>query len=83
MAAGPLAFEARAQRRPLHEPSAISRLRPQSATNALRALPIWLRGPVAQWLEPAAHNRLVAGSSPAGPTTDRQPLFHVNPQPGA
>ena len=26
-------------------------------------------GPVAQWLEPAAHNRLVAGSSPAGPTT--------------
>jgi hypothetical protein len=27
------------------------------------------RGPVAQWLEPAAHNGLVAGSSPAGPTT--------------
>jgi hypothetical protein len=27
-----------------------------------------LRGPVAQWLEPAAHNRLVAGSNPAGPT---------------
>lgn len=26
-------------------------------------------GPVAQWSEPAAHNRLVAGSSPAGPTT--------------
>src|SRR3954469_6274023 len=26
-------------------------------------------GPVAQWLEPAAHNGLVAGSSPAGPTT--------------
>jgi hypothetical protein len=25
-------------------------------------------GPVAQWLEPAAHNGLVAGSSPAGPT---------------
>ena len=28
-------------------------------------------GPVAQWLEPAAHNGLVAGSSPAGPTTLR------------
>jgi hypothetical protein len=27
------------------------------------------RGPVAQWLEPTAHNGLVAGSSPAGPTT--------------
>src|SRR5215216_1772032 len=26
-------------------------------------------GPVAQWLEPAAHNGVVAGSSPAGPTT--------------
>src|SRR3954451_9827140 len=25
-------------------------------------------GPVAQWLEPAAHNGLVAGSSPAGAT---------------
>ncbi len=25
-------------------------------------------GPVAQWLEPAAHNGLVAGSSPAGST---------------
>src|SRR5579871_6236741 len=32
-------------------------------------------GPVAQWLEPAAHNGLVGGSSPPGPTTlfnDRQ-----------
>ena len=28
-------------------------------------------GPVAQWLERAAHNGLVAGSSPAGPTTLR------------
>src|SRR5262249_40484614 len=27
-----------------------------------------LSGPVAQWSELAAHNRLVAGSSPAGPT---------------
>jgi hypothetical protein len=26
-------------------------------------------GPVAQWLEPAAHNGLVPGSSPGGPTT--------------
>src|SRR5215213_6120875 len=30
-----------------------------------------LLGPVAQWLEPAAHNGLVAGSSPAGPTSLR------------
>ncbi len=29
------------------------------------------RGPVAQWLEPTAHNGLVAGSSPAGPTSLR------------
>lgn len=28
-------------------------------------------GPVAQWSEPAAHNGLVAGSSPAGPTISR------------
>ena len=27
-------------------------------------------GPVAQWLEPAAHNGLVAGSSPARPTNN-------------
>ncbi len=27
------------------------------------------RGPVAQWLELAAHNRLVSGSNPDGPTT--------------
>src|SRR5260370_42027162 len=37
------------------------RCRPRSAAAAA--------GPVAQWLEPAAHNGLVAGSSPAGPTT--------------
>jgi hypothetical protein len=30
--------------------------------------PLAGKGPVAQWLEPAAHNGLVAGSSPAGPT---------------
>jgi hypothetical protein len=29
-----------------------------------------MAGPVAQWLEPAAHNGLVAGSSPAGPTNE-------------
>ena len=33
------------------------------------ALPVAPSGPVAQWLEPAAHNGLVAGSSPARPTT--------------
>jgi hypothetical protein len=26
-------------------------------------------GPIAQWLEPAAHNGLVVDSSPAGPST--------------
>lgn len=30
--------------------------------------PATTAGPVAQWLEPAAHNRLVGGSSPSGPT---------------
>ena len=30
--------------------------------------PATLRGPVAQWLEPAAHNGLVPGSSPGRPT---------------
>ena len=34
----------------------------------LAAASPFLKGPVAQWLEPAAHNGLVAGSSPAGPT---------------
>ena len=28
-------------------------------------------GPIAQWSEQATHNRLVAGSNPAGPTTSR------------
>ena len=36
-----------------------------AAGDIVRGLP----GPVAQWLEPAAHNGLVAGSSPARPTT--------------
>ncbi len=31
-------------------------------------------GPVAQWLEPAAHNGLVAGSSPARPTNTQLTL---------
>ncbi|MET4278090.1 hypothetical protein ABIB68_006491 [Bradyrhizobium sp. F1.2.2] len=39
------------------------RCRPRSPASRLAA------GPVAQWLEPAAHNGLVAGSSPAGPTS--------------
>jgi hypothetical protein len=34
-------------------------------------------GPVAQWLEPAAHNGLVAGSSPAGPTKEINDLLGV------
>src|SRR5882724_2328804 len=34
-------------------------------------------GPVAQWLEPAAHNGLVAGSSPAGPTNEISSLSGV------
>jgi hypothetical protein len=33
-------------------------------------------GPVAQWLEPAAHNGLVAGSSPARPTSHFPVLAH-------
>ena len=36
-----------------------------------------LEGPVAQWLEPAAHNGLVAGSSPAGPTKGNQGLCQL------
>jgi hypothetical protein len=38
------------------------------------------RGAVAQWLEPAAHNGLVAGSSPAGPTTLRLRLRVAQPR---
>lgn len=32
---------------------------------------VYIKGLVAQWLEQATHNRLVAGSSPAGPTHPR------------
>ena len=41
----------------------------------LSAPPCYHRpGPVAQWLEQATHNRLVAGSSPAGASQMRNPL---------
>src|SRR5262249_49628725 len=36
--------------------------------NAPRRRPLSRFGPVAQWLEPAAHNGLVGGSNPPGPT---------------
>jgi hypothetical protein len=41
-------------------------------------------GPVAQWLEPAAHNGLVAGSSPARPTIVSQGIagFRIVPKEG-
>jgi hypothetical protein len=43
------------------------------------------QGPVAQWLEPAAHNGLVGGSSPPGPTTGfkalRPRVNRLTPQP--
>lgn len=29
-----------------------------------------IRGPLAQWLEPPAHNRQVPGSNPGGPTNN-------------
>jgi hypothetical protein len=35
-------------------------------------------GPVAQWLELAAHNRSVVGSSPTGPTTQVRDPNHFN-----
>src|SRR5271165_4832822 len=46
-------------------------LRARFALYAAMARPV---GPVAQWLEPAAHNGLVAGSSPARPTSARRAL---------
>lgn len=41
---------------------------PCFGSRASDAIAVW--GPVAQWLELAAHNRLVPGSSPGGPTND-------------
>src|SRR5262245_52622457 len=46
-----------------------------SARNALVLRGPQGAGPVAQWLEPAAHNRLVGGSSPPGPTTHSLRLY--------
>ena len=38
-------------------------------------LPLHDRGPIAQWLEPPAHNRLVPGSNPGGPILSAH-FFH-------
>ena len=42
---------------------------PSGLTNASGMLGTPQVGPVAQWLEQGAHNALVGGSSPSGPTT--------------
>jgi hypothetical protein len=49
----------------------------RSARAIERALPLPSRhsGPVAQWLEPTAHNGLVGGSSPPGPTMFHKAFF--------
>lgn len=47
----------------------IRRIFPPLSTLSLERYPLPQVGPVAQRLERAAHNRLVAGSNPAGPTT--------------
>jgi hypothetical protein len=52
-----------------HCPIAITPVNDAGTVAGHRARPL-AAGPVAQWLEPAAHNGLVAGSSPAGPTND-------------
>ena len=54
-------------------PGYLSRAACLAAALTPRLLPVAL-GPVAQWLELAAHNGLVAGSNPAGPTT-QSPTF--------
>jgi hypothetical protein len=51
-------------------PGVLDRAIGQPRRAAINRRPPPQEGPVAQWLEPAAHNRLVAGSSPAGPTND-------------
>ena len=48
--------------RAVYQPALALRLRWQAASSTLVA------GPIAQWLEPPAHNRLVPGSSPGGPS---------------
>src|SRR5882724_7767615 len=45
------------------------RFRPDIVWGTVAATPGRRTGPVAQWLEPTAHNGLVGGSSPPGPTT--------------
>ena len=52
----------------------MGRLRRFSLSHSEKASNRRAVGPVAQWLEPAAHNRLVGGSSPSGPT--RCPNLH-------
>ena len=52
-----------------HCPIAITPVNDAGTVAGHRARPL-AAGPVAQWLEPAAHNGLVAGSSPAGPTSE-------------
>ena len=54
----------------LRRPPRGSLRRPRRASAKHSVGPNGPGGPVAQWLEPAAHNGLVAGSSPAGPTID-------------
>ena len=39
----------------------------------IRNSDILLKGLVAQWLEQSTHNRLAAGSNPAGPTIFQRP----------
>src|ERR1700681_3842013 len=57
---------AKPRNRPRHCPFAIV---PVNGAGTVACRERRAAGPVAQWLEPAAHNGLVAGSSPAGPTT--------------
>src|SRR5689334_15700037 len=47
---------------------------PERRWHGVRALIEGRPGPVAQWLEPTAHNGLVGGSSPPGPTIAGCPL---------
>ena len=60
--------------KPNHCPNA-SRIVRVGRTVACPSRGEFAAGPVAQWLEPAAHNGLVAGSSPAGPTSNQDLRF--------